>query len=907
MRKPGLPDPGGRAIHAAIHPGKPHAAPSSAFRTPPAAQAAARPPAGSPAVTASAAVLLVASLLAIGALSQPLAERLRLPVSAVYALVGLGLAFLGTLAAGPDGAGLGGTGLGGTGLGGPELGTAGFGEMGVLAHPPLGSALFLHALLPILLFQGALAVDIHRMREDAAPILMLALVAVVVAIFGIGLALWPFAGVPLAACLLLAAVVATTDPVAVIAIFRSTGAPERLTRLVEGESLFNDAAAVAFFLAFTGLLLRPGEVSAAGFAADLLLLPIGGGILGWLAALLLLRLPRRLLDDRIAFASLSLALPFLTFWLAEEALQVSGVLAVVAAGVTLGTLAPGRAAPAAWRYASDAWELIGEAATVLVFLLTALIAPQLMAGWSPRDFGLLAVLFVAALAARGAILLGLFPLLSRLGAMAEVPRAYRIAAFWGGLRGSMTLVLALAVTEATALPPEIRSFVAALATAFTLATLFVQGPTLRPLIGRLGLDRLSGVDRALRDLALAAARRRGAERGRALALRLGGAEAEAGAETPEAERAEAGTAEAEAGAAALPPAERLAAALAALTARERLAALERFDAGLLDPRIARRLLAVSRRRLDLSRLGGARGYAEADRLETAFGPMDRAAVGLQRRLGLGRPLARRLALRFETLIEAALTLDALGPFVEADLAPVFGEETAAGIRSLAEARAAGLARETAALRLQYPVYAAALARRTAARAAQAQEAEDIARLRRTGVISAEVERDLAADLARRAAALAPAPALDIGLDTRALIDACPLFAALAPAERAGLAPLMRPFFAAPGDRLIVRGERGRAAFFLSSGAVEADTGAAVRRLGRGEIFGEMALLFDLPRQADVTAIAYSALLRLSAADFARFLDRHPELRARVLETGRRRLAENAAGPAPAPGTDKTAG
>jgi len=104
---------------------------------------------------------------------------------------------------------------------------------------------------------------------------------------------------------------------------------------------------------------------------------------------------------------------------------------------------------------------------------------------------------------------------------------------------------------------------------------------------------------------------------------------------------------------------------------------------------------------------------------------------------------------------------------------------------------------------------------------------------------------------------------------------------------------MRPFFAAPGDLLIRRGERGREAFFLSSGAVEVATGAAVLRLGRGEIFGEMALLFDLDRQADVTVLAYSALLRLSAADFARFLDLHPTLRAEVEATGRRRLAENA--------------
>ena len=812
---------------------------------------------------ASSAVLLIAVIVAIGAVAQPLADKLRLPVTIVYAVIGLTLSLLGLHAGASAG-------------------------IGVLADLPIDSAIFLHALLPVLLFHGALAVDVHRMREDVLPILLLAIVAVVVAIFGIGLALHPWSGLPLVACLLLASVVATTDPVAVISIFRSVGAPERLARLVEGESLFNDAAAVAFFLAFVGMIENPGPLDLFAFSADLMLLPLGGAIVGCALAWLMLHLPRRFLEDRLAIGSLTLALPLVTFWVADVALHVSGILAVVSAGVTVGTLAPGRVPPLAWRYVNDVWELLAASATVLVFVLAGLMVPQLMTGWTAADLALLAILYLAALAARSAILLGLFPLLSRGRLIPEVPASYRVVALWGGLRGSMTLVLALAVTEAEAIPPAIRVFVATLATGYTLVTLFVQGTTLRPLIQWLGLDRLSGVDVALRDLAVTATRLRATDRLRALAHRL-----RSGEPGPDPE-AGASAVDAEVVAGRLSDGERLAIGLAGLTAREREIVLERFDTGELDPGVARRMLTESRRRLDLSRLGGAEGYRRANVSEVAFGPLDRAAVWLQRRFGASRPLARRLAHRFETLVETSLLVGELEPFAESDLRRILGARSAEAVRSLAAERALGLDREIAALRLQYPSYATALTALVAARAAQSEEIRDIERMHRTGVISGEVRRDLLRDVHHRDAARRRAPTLDLGLRTPALIDACPLFDTLSPAAKQELAGLMHPFFAAPGDRIISRGERGTAAFFVSSGAMEVDTGRGVRRLGRGDIFGELALLFDLRRQADVTAIAFSVLLQLSAADFGSFLGRHPALRDEVMAIGRRRLEENAA-------------
>ncbi|WAP68090.1 cyclic nucleotide-binding domain-containing protein [Jiella pelagia] len=125
-----------------------------------------------------------------------------------------------------------------------------------------------------------------------------------------------------------------------------------------------------------------------------------------------------------------------------------------------------------------------------------------------------------------------------------------------------------------------------------------------------------------------------------------------------------------------------------------------------------------------------------------------------------------------------------------------------------------------------------------------------------------------------------------------LIARCDLFADLDTRTKAELARQLRPQFAPPGMPLIRTGEIGDAAYFIASGAVEVERGSVKVRLGSGEIFGELALIFDIRRQADVRAIAYSSVLRLSAQDFAQFLARHPDLRARIEAVARARMDEN---------------
>jgi CPA1 family monovalent cation:H+ antiporter len=169
-------------------------------------------------------LLVIAALLVVVGFCQPLAAYLKLPPPVLLGVVGVALgAFPVALS-----------------RLGWSTGSDPFAD--IFVELPVSSATFIYVFLPLLVFEAGIVTDVRRTLQDAAPILLLAIVATLITTGVIGLALWPLAGVSLVVCLLLGAVVATTDPAAVIAIFRDVGAPARLTRLVEGEALLNDAS-----------------------------------------------------------------------------------------------------------------------------------------------------------------------------------------------------------------------------------------------------------------------------------------------------------------------------------------------------------------------------------------------------------------------------------------------------------------------------------------------------------------------------------------------------------------------------------------------------------------------------------------------------------------------------------------
>src|SRR5205814_3041654 len=228
----------------------------------------------------------------------------------------------------------------------------------VFVDLPVSSGTFIYVFLPLLVFEAGIATDVRRMLEDTAPILLIAVVATLISTAVIGLALWPFGRVSLVVCLLLGSVVSTTDPAAVIAIFRDIGAPARLTRLVEGEALLNDAAAIALFAVLLGMIGTARELDIGSGLKEFFASFVDGGLFGMLAGRALLAIIPWVRDDRLAEATLTLALAYGVFVTAERFLHVSGVVAVLASALTVSALGRSRIAPDNWSFVANLWDQI---------------------------------------------------------------------------------------------------------------------------------------------------------------------------------------------------------------------------------------------------------------------------------------------------------------------------------------------------------------------------------------------------------------------------------------------------------------------------------------------------------------------------------------------------------------------
>ena len=824
---------------------------------------------------------IVAALFIVISLSEPLADWSRLPYTVVLAILGTLIGVLGAY-------------LAQTGPQAPDLAPT-IAPVVDAFEISIKANVFLYVLLPTLLFQVSLGLNLRRMAEDWVPILVMAVVAVIVATFAIGLALQPFTSLPLVACLLLGSIVATTDPSAVVSIFRSIAAPQRLARLVEGESLLNDAAAIAlfgFFLTFVmqGVPNPTLREALVGFPV----LILGGIATGWFLGRLCLSVLSWLGRYPLAQVSLSVALPYAAYLAADQVLGVSGVIAVVMAGMTLNYLGPGRMSPTNWTNLREVWDVLAHWAGALIFLLAAFLVPRLLGDVRPYDLFLIGVVVVAATAARLFVLSVVLPLLTVLRLSPRVDQPFRVAILWGGLRGAVTLALALAVSENIRVPADVKREVGILATGFTLFTLLVQGTTLRWVISLLGLDKLAPIDRALSNQVIAVAlqnvREEVAETARNHELTHDIVRSEA---KRFAARLDSAMQKAEA-ADDIPDKDRITLGLVALAGRERDMILEAFREQLISTRLAEQMLSDADRLIERTRAGGRDEYRAAGRLSLAQGREYRFAILLHNRLRLSGPLASLTADRFEILLNLRLILRDLHSYIDTKIRRIHGRRVADLLHELLRRRETGSESALEGLRLQYPGYAEEIERRFLRRTSLRLEEREYDILLADGIIGTELHTTLKQELSVTRRTAETRPPLDLAVQKTELVRQFPLFSEMDDESRKQLATALRTRYVQPGDVLLRKGDLPREVSFIASGAVDIETAGQKFRLGRGEMFGQLSLLSRKTRRTQATAISHTTLLVLDEVRFRRLLKRNQDVRSAVLESAEKRGLDAAA-------------
>lgn len=403
-------------------------------------------------------------LLLIASLVGMFARRVHLPYTLALVLAGLALSFI---------------------------------QLEALKDVHLTSDLLLLLFLPPLLFEAAYHLPFDDFRKNGAHIAYLAL-----------------AGVLITACLtaigtfgafnffdlvedfnwthafLFAAVISATDPISVLALFKEVGAPKRLYQIVEGESLINDGVAVVIFAIVVAVIGLPsshgptteleGIEAIIVFASTTFIkTAIGGilvgGIIGGLASVM-----TRQVDDRLIEVTLTTLVAWGSFLIAEE-LHVSGVLSTVSAGIIMGSFGKYFGMSASTRIAvQDFWHYMGFLSNSFIFLLVGL---ELDPSGFITNLPAVLLAFLAVLVARCvAIYIGI-PVIDLISV--PLPGRWKHILAWGGLRGSLSMVLILG------LPLDFagRSFLINLVFGVVSVSLFLQGLTMAPFMKRLGLTQ----------------------------------------------------------------------------------------------------------------------------------------------------------------------------------------------------------------------------------------------------------------------------------------------------------------------------------------------------------------------------------------------------------------------------------
>ncbi|XP_064602724.1 LOW QUALITY PROTEIN: sperm-specific sodium:proton exchanger-like [Liolophura sinensis] len=354
--------------------------------------------------------------------------------------------------------------------------------------------LLLHIFLPILIFESAFVMEAHTFIKSFSQVLLLAVPGLVFASFLTCLMAvylfrdynWGWNVGMMFGCILSA-----TDPVAVVSLLRELGTSKQLAMLIEGESLLNDGAAIVLFTVFQKILSPKDYMGGGEIVLHLLKVSIGGPVFGYVMARLTLLWLSRIFNDALVEITITLASTYITYYIGDVFLGVSGVIAVVVLGVVV---SGGKAniSPEVEVFLHRFWEVLAYLANTLIFILVGLVIQEKAihdGEIEEMDAFYGVVLYFGVNVIRFMVLGLLMPILRHIGYGLSVKEM--VVMTWSGVRGAVGLAMGLLVLQDPNIHPHVKSKVLIQVSGIVVLTLLINGTTIKLLLKLLGMSDVS--------------------------------------------------------------------------------------------------------------------------------------------------------------------------------------------------------------------------------------------------------------------------------------------------------------------------------------------------------------------------------------------------------------------------------
>ncbi|RUQ88840.1 cation:proton antiporter [Legionella septentrionalis] len=747
--------------------------------------------------------------------------------------------------------------------------------------------------LPTLLFESAYHIDIRQLKRNLAQILVLAIPGVLISTLLMGFIVHQFTSLNWLLALLLGAILSAIEPIAVLSLFQSLGAPKKLRILVEGESLFSDATAVILAKTF-GIMLAIGMLDAPGIAEggmQFLLKFLGGLLFGWLFAHLMGSILSLLKSQPQIEISLTTVLAYSSFIIAEQVLMVSGALAVVAAGLTMGNWGQTKISPDVTNYLEKFWGFAAYAVNALLFLLVGLNINishtwHVLAEWL--------VVVVAMLISRAVVVFGLIPVSRLLPLSTKVNWRYQTVIFWGGLRGGVSLATVFGLQHFHG-----QTLLIDLVAGAVLFTLFAQGLTIERVIAWLGLNKIPVIDQLMKLDGLIVIKKQALQRLKQLKqaglVSLHTANELKNKHAYELKEAEESLARLKDHA--FNPKRQEQFLLNHMLGRELKALFLWFTQGLISETVYRNLRDTIHTQLDAVRHGG--GWLAVSKILKVPSRLDNFLIRFIEPLpGMhwlrGRLQATRIARQYEeiwALHEGTKILQ--NALEELQLHIKFDEKITSYLTVQITHWEYVTQQQLEQMLHDFPTVIQSLQERLHEHMILTAEIELLKEEVRAGKLPATIAAEIIQECEQQMHVLKHKPMERVQLDAYDFLRNFYLFETLKDKEFSLLYQKFRSYTVPIGHEVIKEGDTGRSLFFIARGIIHVvrkkdQETELLATLSEGDFIGEISLIEDKPRNATCRAASPCVLYELRFKDFAEFKKDHPEIIAKIKQVAAKR-------------------